>query len=321
MKLITVRDANPRDIEGIAALFNSDPSYSDPWFNEPVRINTRLENLRREGWNIAQLVAVDEGSVIGFIAAEQYYLTDQNHPNGRVAEVKKVFVKPSHRGHGISSRLLGAVEAAISSEGYDFAVATAVCGHPHSQELFLGKGYMATGFAPNFINTELTHTSPRESSVYVAKAISEGGKASLQSRRTIYVPSEAIGVLCDAYVAAGLFHLREIVVDTIQQSSNADREWVNARLTAQSGGNAAMQPILPHETLDIAKMEHVSRVKAAFEAGYIPVGILPIGTDRIIMMYVPRGLMFDASKVQIAPKAKQLADTVGNLYNTCAARV
>ncbi len=316
--MATIREATQQDIEGIAALFNSDPNYSDRWFNTPGGIRSHDEQLRRFNLEaIARFVAVDKGEIVGCVAAEQFYLSDPNLPNGKVAEVKKAFVKPSHRRKGISSQLLDVVEHEIRKADYDFAVALAVCGHPNSQNLLLKKDYMVTGFAPNFINASLTMTSPRESLLYVVKAISESGKASSESRRTVYVPPEAFGVVAAAYSAAGLSHLREIVVDDKTAVTESDRRWVATNLIAQGRGNPAGGPTLPHVTTDITKSERVGRVKAALEVG-VPIGVLPIGTDRIIVNLVPSGLTFDPSKVSLADKARNLADVVGVAYNAKA---
>src|SRR3989338_381600 len=138
-----IRPATRQDIEGIAALFNSDQSYRDPWFSDAEQIRKRYKELGSR--SIARLVVEDGRHIIGYIAAEEFYLTDQDDPhNGRVAEVKKVFVEPGHRKKEIASCLLSVVESEILEAGYDFAVATAVCGHTASQTLFDRNGYMAT---------------------------------------------------------------------------------------------------------------------------------------------------------------------------------
>lgn len=312
--MATIREATQQDIEGIAALFNSDPNYNDPWFNTPGNIRSHDEQLRRFNLeSITQLVAIDGKDILGYIAAEQFYLTDPALPNGKVAEVKKVFVKPGHRGQGISSKLVEAAESKIKVTGYDFAIAEVVCGHPNSQNLFINNGYMATGFAPNFINADFTKTSPRESLLYVVKAISDFGKSCLESRRVVYVPPETLSVLVAAYSAAGLSPLRSVVVYGNTRASDEEVKRVERRLREQGGENPAEQPTLPLDSVDIAKPEIVSRVKAYVEAGYVPVGVLPIGTDRIIMMHVPNGLSFNTSNVQIPDKAKLLAVVIDNL--------
>ncbi|MBI2145128.1 GNAT family N-acetyltransferase [Candidatus Woesearchaeota archaeon] len=273
-------------------------------------------------FDIARLVAVDEksGRIIGFAAAETFPYVSEEQARGKVAEVKKVNVHPEFRNAGVASQLYDARLEAITKAGYDFVVGTAVTGHPYSEMLSLRKGLKPAGFAPLLINADFTHTGQRESSLYMVKSVSDKAVSTVSSQKAVHIPSPAESIVGEAYKAIGLEYARDINTVSVIDPPSADLEWVTRALAQQGIDAAEAQPTLPMLTIDIANPERVGRVAAALVNGCIPVGVLPLGTDRIVMMYVPKRTRFDLSKVHMIPQAQSLASAVGGLYNAYAGR-
>ncbi len=73
-------------------------------FDDPIDPAAAAEFLSDPRHHIA--VAIDDGVVIGFVSAVQYFHPDKSHPELWINEVG---VAESHRGQGIARRLMNAV--------------------------------------------------------------------------------------------------------------------------------------------------------------------------------------------------------------------
>jgi GNAT superfamily N-acetyltransferase len=63
----------------------------------------------------------------------------------RVAEIKRMYVVPEHRGRGVARVLLGALEDAARELGYERVRLDTGPQQPHAQALYESAGYVAIG--------------------------------------------------------------------------------------------------------------------------------------------------------------------------------
>lgn len=325
----TVRDAEKGDIENIAALFNSDPKYYDPFFNTPEMI-VKHHWERMEG---RRLVAVDNGQIVGFLAAEDYWLSGWQG-TGKVAEPKKLFVHPAYQGQGISHKLYAELEKILADQNYDAAIVSSVTGHIKSQRVFLQNGYSPAAFAPLWAEADMTRRGQRESMLFMVKYLKPEFLKEVRAPKRSWIVDGAREVAEEAYRLTNLLSSREIDYKpssqeiaanfqdrTPQQQMTDTSAWLAREIGPEGDTGAVANPVLPQLPLILTQTLRVLyREKATLAGGCIPTGVLPLGIDIMLMQYVPHlpeneRLKFDFSKVDVMPEAAPLAHKVVQLYN------
>lgn len=85
-------------------------------FDDPIDPTAAAEFLADSRHHLA--VAIDEGVVVGFVSAVQYFHPDKSYPELWINEVG---VAESHRGQGIARRLMNAVLDEAQQQGCSVA--------------------------------------------------------------------------------------------------------------------------------------------------------------------------------------------------------
>lgn len=116
-----IRPAGPRDVAAIAAIYNDVLRTSTTiWSEREVSDEERLRWLEeKSAAGFPVLVAVSDDAVVGFIAAGTFrpwsgYDKTAEH---------SIHVRTDARGHGVGTKLLVALEAALRSDGVHVMVA------------------------------------------------------------------------------------------------------------------------------------------------------------------------------------------------------
>ncbi len=95
------------------------------------------------------ILAVEEDHAIGYglahvMAATDTWIADTWRTAGRIGEIESLAVLPSHRGQGIGSRLLDALERELSSIGIRDLILGVLAGNEDAIRLYRRRGYRPT---------------------------------------------------------------------------------------------------------------------------------------------------------------------------------
>lgn len=128
---ITLRAAEPRDVERIATLF-TDEGYP----SGPTDIVERLERFRSKESRV--IVAEHGGEVLGFIAL---HAVPRFEHSDRVLRIMALVVDPGVRERGIGRLLMAEAERVGTELGAAFAEVTAGHHRPDAHRLYEELGY------------------------------------------------------------------------------------------------------------------------------------------------------------------------------------
>jgi acetyltransferase len=103
------------------------------------------EILSRLGPALLLWVADDDGAVVGSV---QLALCERENGRHR-ADVQKLFVRGDHRGRGIASRLMAALEAQARNEGRSLLILDTLAGSP-AEAVYRHLGWNRAGAIPDF---------------------------------------------------------------------------------------------------------------------------------------------------------------------------
>jgi ribosomal protein S18 acetylase RimI-like enzyme len=95
------------------------------------------------------LLAHAGGALIGYALAHvmdvrDTWIFDTWVTGGRIGEVEAIGVLPSHRGKGIGSALLDAVDSELEAQGVDDVILGVLPGNDHAKRLYERRGFMPT---------------------------------------------------------------------------------------------------------------------------------------------------------------------------------
>ncbi|MGZ4202190.1 MAG: N-acetyltransferase family protein [Thermoleophilaceae bacterium] len=95
------------------------------------------------------LLARVDGELIGYVLAhvmsgEDSWTPDTWRTGERIAEVESLGVLPAHRGSGIGSALMDAVDAALAALGVDDVIVGVLPGNTGAVELYRRRGFRPT---------------------------------------------------------------------------------------------------------------------------------------------------------------------------------
>ena len=131
---ITLRPAEPRDADAIAALFTEEGYPTGP--------SDILARLERFSSSYSRVVVADlDGELLGFVA---FHAMPRFEHDDRIVRVLALVVDPSARERGVGHRLMEAAEAAGLELGAAFIEVTAGHHRPEARHLYESLGYDAT---------------------------------------------------------------------------------------------------------------------------------------------------------------------------------
>ncbi len=95
------------------------------------------------------ILAIEGDSPVGYglahvMAATDTWIADTWRTGGRIGEIESLAVLPSHRGQGIGTRLLDALEHELSSIGIRDLILGALAGNEDAIRLYRRRGYRPT---------------------------------------------------------------------------------------------------------------------------------------------------------------------------------
>jgi ribosomal protein S18 acetylase RimI-like enzyme len=106
-----------------------------------------VELLARPGTVL--VVARAEGAVVGYglahvLPVRETWLADTWRTGERIGEIESVGVLPGHRGRGLGTRLLDALEDELAAAGVDDLIVGALAGNSGAIRLYERRGYRPT---------------------------------------------------------------------------------------------------------------------------------------------------------------------------------
>jgi ribosomal protein S18 acetylase RimI-like enzyme len=95
------------------------------------------------------LLALDGGELVGYalshvLAVHETFIPDTWRTGERIGELESLSVLPSHRGKGIGSALLDAVDASFEARGIRDVIVGAVAGNEGALRLYQRRGFRPT---------------------------------------------------------------------------------------------------------------------------------------------------------------------------------
>jgi len=134
----TVRPAAPGDIPQLLTLVRRYWDYEHIGGFDALRVELLLQQLLSEPRLGAACVADAEGRLTGYLVAVTVLSLEHG---GLMAEIDELFVLPEARAHGVGTRLLEAVEAALAARGCVRLQLQLAVGNVAARDFYERRGY------------------------------------------------------------------------------------------------------------------------------------------------------------------------------------
>jgi len=139
---VDIRSATIDDAEAIRQIYNLEVETSTVTLDlVPRTLEQQQQYLARRAGTYAVLVAVDQGTVVGFGSLSPY--RDRPGYNGTAED--SIYIHRDHQGAGLGRQLLGAVVEVAQAHGFHSLMARVAAGHSASRRLHESLGFVHIG--------------------------------------------------------------------------------------------------------------------------------------------------------------------------------
>ncbi len=135
---VDIRETNATDLESILVLMREYYAFGGLTFNE-VRSRQALATLLGDRALGQIWLIIDAGVPVGYAALTGYSLEYE----GRDAFVDEIYLRASHRGHGIGEQALAVMEDACHAHGVQALHLEVRAGNRNAQRAYRGAGFQA----------------------------------------------------------------------------------------------------------------------------------------------------------------------------------